>query len=79
MRHGFKYVKGDRLVAVFEDENGNRHYQGKRVPKNCPIPPEVRREYVKTGVISATFMLMDITGLSLSQAWETIKSYRKGK
>ena len=75
---GMRIYQNDRLVIRFQD--GSKHYsQGKRVPKDCPIPRSVIRLYVKKGSTQAVKELINLTGMKLSEAWPFIRDWARYK
>ena len=77
MKTGLKYVRGDRLIAVFRDpESGKIYKQGKRVGKACPLTKTERVIYVKKGPVACVAYISRIRVIPLREAKELLDAAR---
>lgn len=69
MIHGLESVYWDNLIYVSRDPKTKRlYYQGKRVPKDCPINYYERRIYVEFGTITAIRKIKTDRNITIGEA-----------
>lgn len=67
---GLQRIGENRLCAFWRDQGTRRIFkQGKRVGKECPIPLNVRKEYVKVSLISAINLMSRSLGITYLEAF----------
>lgn len=72
------YQNNRLVIRCYERENPQRRYsQGKRVPRDCPIPKDIRHEYVQNGTIAALKLFMHQYNKTLAEAWDLLKPYTR--